>query len=84
MGASPLAPNVDRIPKRDLSAGRTHAAPYPTNVTNSYPMPDLFDLQVGAAADPVLDARSVAPLPFAEDTQLDNMRRGRPRRVRTP
>ena len=83
MGASPLAPNVDRVPKRETSAGRSHAAPYPMNAT-SYPMHDLFDLQAGAVADPRLDARSVAPLPLAEDTQFDNMRRGRPRRVRTP
>ena len=83
MGASPLAPNVDRIPKRDLSAGRSHAAPYPMNST-SYPLHDILDFQAGAAADPLLDARGVAPLPFAEDTQLDSMRRGRPRRVRTP
>lgn len=79
MGASPLAPNVDRIPKRELSAGRGLAAPYPMTLT-TYPMHDLLEFQAGAAADPNMDARSVA----LDDTHPDNLRRGRPRRMRTP
>lgn len=81
MGASPLAPNLDRIPKRTHSPSGS--------IGSLYPMPgqtfNAFDFQVGAAADPALDARGAGPLIKTEDTpQLESMRRGRPRRVHSP